>query len=84
MHILLIRLILGIIAPTSEGKTYPVIQTLRYLPKADVWNIGAMSTMALVRDQGILVDKNNKPIQSEVDGLKWEIRYCKDEEEKRN
>ncbi len=70
-------------APTGEGKTYAVIETLMYFPKHLVWNIGAMSTMSLVRDQGVLVDKDNKPIQSEVDGLKYEIRYCKDEEEKR-
>ena len=74
---------LGIMAPTGEGKTYAVIETLMYFPKHLVWNIGAMSTMSLVRDQGVLVNKDNKPIQSEVDGLKYEIRYCKDEEEKR-
>jgi hypothetical protein len=34
---------LGILCPTSEGKTYAVTETLGYLPKREVWNIGAMS-----------------------------------------
>jgi hypothetical protein len=35
---------LGIIAPTSEGKTYPVIESIKLFPKEDVWLIGKMST----------------------------------------
>ena len=73
---------LGINAPTSEGKTYPIIESLKYFPKGSVIFIGKMSTMALVREQGILVDENSNPIQSEVDGLRYEIKHCKDEEER--
>ena len=40
---------LGIIAPTSEGKSYPVIQAAEFVRKEDVWKIGAMSTKVLVR-----------------------------------
>ena len=73
---------LGIMAPTSEGKTYPFAESFEYLPKNSVISIGKMSKMALVRDKGVLVDKDNKSIQSEVDGLKYEIKHCKDDEEK--
>ena len=38
---------LGIIAPTSEGKTYPVIESLKPFPKEDVWLIGSMSNNCL-------------------------------------
>lgn len=61
---------LGIMAPTSEGKTYPVIEALKFVPKEDVWKIGQMSTKVLVRQKGILVDKDGttlKPVLKEID-----------------
>ena len=51
---------LGIVAPTSEGKTYTVIEVLKYFPAEDVHFIGRMSTMTLVRQKGILIDSNNQ------------------------
>ena len=35
-------------APTSEGKTCPVIEMLQFFPEEDVLYIGKMSTMSLV------------------------------------
>lgn len=67
---------LGIMAPTSEGKTYPVIESMKYFPKSQVWYIGSMSTKVLVRQKGILVDSNNKPIEPQIMELK---RIIKDE-----
>ena len=49
-------------APTSEGKTYPVIESVKLFPKEDVLYIGKMSTMSLVRQNGILMDSNNEPM----------------------
>ena len=60
---------LGIIAPTSEGKTYPITESLQYFPKEDVLYIGRMSTMALVRRKGILIDKNGLSIGPKVKEL---------------
>ena len=57
---------LGIIAPTSEGKTHPVIETLEYFPNSDVWYIGSMSPKTLIRLNGLLVDSNNSPIGDKV------------------
>ena len=34
---------LGIIAPTSEGKTYPVEECIKLFPKQDVEKVGSMS-----------------------------------------
>lgn len=65
---------LGIVAPTSEGKTYAVTRTMSVFPKEDVWNIGNMSTKVLVRQKGMLVDPNNNPIQDTVKKLRKEIR----------
>jgi hypothetical protein len=47
---------LGIIAPTSEGKSYAVVKVMKYFPEEDVWYIGHMSTKVLVRQRGILIN----------------------------
>lgn len=64
---------LGIMAPTSEGKTYPVIEVMKLFPKEQVWKVGHMSPMALVRQKGILVDENNEPVGDTVKKLRREI-----------
>jgi hypothetical protein len=77
---------LGIIAPTSEGKTYVVTRALKPFPEEDVWNIGNMSTKVLVRQKGILVGTDGKPIREQVSELKKRLRGLgsakKDAEEK--
>jgi regulator of PEP synthase PpsR (kinase-PPPase family) len=73
---------LGIIAPTSEGKTYPVIEVLKFFPAEDVHYIGRMSTMTLVRQKGILVDNNNQPVKNELRELKKLIEQSNDKDEK--
>jgi hypothetical protein len=74
---------LGIIAPTSEGKSYPVIQAAEFVPREDTWKIGAMSTKVLVRQKGIVVDKNNELIGDKVVQLKASIRAAGNDENKR-
>jgi hypothetical protein len=73
---------LGIIAPTSEGKSYPVIQAADFVPKSDIWKIGAMSTKVLVRQKGILVDRNNEPIEDKLWELKASIKAAGSDENK--
>jgi hypothetical protein len=64
---------LGIIAPTSEGKTWPVMRTTEYFPQEKIWNIGQMSTKTLVRQKGVLIDSKGNFIGREVKELKMEI-----------
>lgn len=71
---------LGIIAPTSEGKTYPVIESLKPFPKEDVWLIGSMSTKPLLRQKGSLVDRNNELLKPKIKELKKEIRNTKEKD----
>ena len=73
---------LGIIAPTSEGKTYPLEECLQYFPKEDVYKVGSMSTMALVREKGILVDKNGDPLGERISNLRKQKERTKDKQEK--
>jgi len=48
---------------SSIGKTYVVVNSLTVFPKEDVWFLGGLSPTALVHDRGMLVDKNNEPIE---------------------
>src|SRR5215217_1277536 len=65
---------LGIMAPTSEGKTYPVEECIKFFPREDVFKVGSMSAKVLVRDKGILVDKNLNPIEDKLKELKKRIK----------
>lgn len=47
---------------SSIGKTYNVVETLRYFPRDDVWMLGGLSKTALAHEHGALLDKNNEPI----------------------
>ena len=69
---------LGIMAPTSEGKTYPVIEALKFVPKEDVWKIGQMSTKVLVRQKGIRVDKDGIPLESRLKEIDQQIAKLKE------
>ena len=73
---------LGIMAPTSEGKIYPVEETIKLFPKEDVYKIGSMSAKALVREKGILVDKYNQPLEERLKELRKNKNKTKDSEEK--
>lgn len=64
---------LAVMAPTSEGKTYAVQQTLALFPNDDIWTIGSMSSRVMVRQNGIPVDSNNQPIAGRIKELKKKI-----------
>jgi hypothetical protein len=65
---------LGIISPTSEGKSYSTMKVMQYFPKDDVWVIGQMSNKALIRQKGILINSKGQSIQEQVDELRLELR----------
>jgi hypothetical protein len=71
---------LGILASTSEGKTYAVIESLQYFPDEDIMYIGQMSPKVLVRQKGILIDKKTgEPIEDKVQELRNKSRELKKE-----
>jgi hypothetical protein len=77
-------LCIGIMAPTSEGKTYAVIESIiKFFPKNDVWKIGSMSPKVIVRLNGMLVDGDTHiPIEGQIRQIKRELNISKDENEK--
>jgi hypothetical protein len=61
---------LGILAPTSEGKTYPVEECIKFFHRDDIIKVGSMSAKVLIRDKGVLVDKNLNSIENKLKELK--------------
>ncbi len=71
---------LGIMAPTSEGKTYATVKVSEIFPKDDVISVGRMSPTALIHQNGIRVDENLNPIDSKIESLEYEIANTEDKE----
>jgi len=44
------------------GKTYNVVETLKYFPQEDVWFLGGLSPKAIIRDYGTLLNKYGEPL----------------------
>ncbi len=71
---------LGIMASTSEGKTYATVEVAKIFPKKDLILVGRMSPTALIHQNGILVDENLNPIESRIELLDYEIKKAGDKE----
>ena len=72
---------LAIIAPTSEGKTYPITESVQFFPDKDVMYIGGMTTKVLVRQNGVLVDSDTgEPIAKKILELKIKIKSLSDKD----
>jgi hypothetical protein len=65
---------LGIMSPTSEGKSYTTEKVIQYFPEKDVWNVGAWSNKVLIRQKGILINSKGQSIQKQVDELREKQR----------
>ena len=47
---------------SSIGKSYNVVQVLKYFPQDDAWLLGGLSPTALIHQHGVLVDKSGEVI----------------------
>jgi hypothetical protein len=74
---------LGVEAPSSEGKTWPVIETSRLFPPEDVWLLGGLSPTALIHEHGILVDPaSREPLAPRISELEGLLAESSDKQEK--
>ena len=73
---------LAVLAMSSEGKTHAVVETLKPFEKLDLWKIGSMSPKVIVRQNGILVDSNNEPIEGRIKDLKRAIRKAEEDKDR--
>lgn len=69
---------LGIMAPSSEGKTYATVKVSKLFPKEDVISVGRMSPTALIHQKGILVDENHNSIEEKLEHLEYELENAED------
>ena len=69
---------LGVMATTSGGKTYGIIQTLQYFQDSGIWYIGSMSPRVIIRQHGLLVDSNYQPLKPQLKELAKSIREAKE------
>ena len=65
---------LAVLAKTSAGKTYGITETLQYFSDKGIWKIGSMTPKVIVRQNGLLVDSNYKPLKPQLKDLKKELR----------
>jgi hypothetical protein len=69
---------LGVLAPTSTGKSYPIMQSVDFTPRGkEIRIVGSMTPKVLIREQGVLVDKEGKPIGKDVRRLRNAISEAK-------
>jgi hypothetical protein len=57
---------LGILAPTSEGKTFPLLRCAELMPFEDLIVLGGATPTAFLYQKGILVNKFNEPIEGKL------------------
>lgn len=58
---------LVVIAPTSEGKTFSIVRVTSLFPNAITFDDA--SSKSFFYDNGVLVDKDGRPIQTELDQI---------------
>ena len=66
-------------APTSEGKTYPLMQIVRVFPRGDVMVLGGLSPTALAHDYGIPIDPTGEDLRPKIQEIRDKIEKLKDE-----
>ncbi|MCC2647386.1 MAG: hypothetical protein K0R16_189, partial [Nitrososphaeraceae archaeon] len=75
---------LVITAPTSEGKTYTVLETLQYFPSKDIRKIGSMSPKVIIRQDSVLVNADTlKPVKDDIITLQKQIKKEEDDEKRK-
>jgi len=76
-------LTLSVMAPTSEGKSYTVIETAKFFPEDPVFSLLGATPKSFFYDKAILVDKDNLyPIEDQLKELEKALREAESKEEK--
>lgn len=64
---------------SGVGKTYNVVETLRYFPQVDIWFLGGLSPKALIHDYGVLLNKHGEPLDLTEKPAKPKKSHYKDD-----
>jgi len=65
------------------GKTYNVVETLKYFPQEDIWFLGGLSPKALIHEHGVLLNKHGEPLDLSEKPVKPKKKDYESEEEYR-
>jgi len=68
---------------SGVGKSYNVVETLRYFLQEDVWFLGGLSPKALIHSYGVLLNKYGEPIDFLDKPVKPKKRSYQNEDEYR-
>jgi len=68
---------------SGVGKSYNVVETLKYFPREDVWFLGGLSPKALIHEHGVLLNKHGEPLDLSEKPIKPKKRDYESEEEYR-
>jgi len=64
---------------SGVGKTYNVVETLKYFPQEDIWFLGGLSPKALIHDYGTLLNKHGEPLDLTEKPVKPKKSHYKDD-----
>ncbi|PBO85313.1 MAG: hypothetical protein COA77_04250 [Thaumarchaeota archaeon] len=74
----------GLLAPSSEGKTYATVEIAEIFPKEDVISIGRMSPTALIHAHGMLVDNDGEPLKEKLEKIRLQIFNAETDNDKKS
>jgi len=74
----------GLLAPSSEGKTYATVEVAEIFPKEDVISIGRMSPTVLIHTHGVLVDESGEPIKDKLEKIRLDIFNAEAEKDRKS
>jgi len=63
----------GVLAPSSEGKTYATVEISEIFPEKDTISIGRLSPTALIHTHGRLVDSDGEPLEPRLNKIREQI-----------
>ena len=69
----------GVLAPSSEGKTYATVEISEIFPEKDIISIGRMSPTALIHTHGRLVDSDGEPLEPRLNKIRENISQAESE-----
>ncbi|WP_316504766.1 hypothetical protein [Nitrosopumilus sp.] len=69
----------GVLAPSSEGKTYATVEISEIFPEKDIISIGRLSPTALIHSHGRLVDSDGEPLESRLQKIREQMAEAENE-----
>ena len=73
----------GVLAPSSEGKTYATVEISEIFPKKDIISIGRLSPTALIHTHGRLVDSDGEPLEPRLNKIREQMEDAENDGDKK-